>query len=78
MPSKSEEFFTRRDMARRFGVPDHRVKWVLESRKIEPAHRPGGRAIYDADAVQKVRLGLQETSERWTPVPDRTGLLTAS
>ena len=78
MPSKTEEFFTRSDLARLFNVPVHRIVWVLESRTIRPAHRPGGRAIYDANGVQMVKLGLQETSERWTPVPDRTGFLTAA
>ena len=72
MPTRPQ-FYTRGDLARRFGVPVHRVGWVLKSRKIQPACRLGGRAIYDADAEQKVRLGLRETAERWQPVPDRNG-----
>ena len=67
MPQKPE-FFTRRDLARRLGVPDHRVKWVLTSRNIEPVHRAGGRAVYDSSALQKVRIGLRETGERWKPL----------
>ena len=68
MADTPTEFFSLRDISRLLDVPSHRIKWVIKSRGIAPAHRAGSRAVYGLDALGKVALGLQETTERWRPL----------
>lgn len=75
------QLFTVGELARRAGVPVHRVTYVIETRGILPEGRAGQARVFSADAAEQVLAALHQiaaersaaktslVSERVAPVP---------
>ncbi len=49
------------DVARLLDTPPHRIVYLLTARKVpEPALRVGGRRVFTAEDVERVRAALQK------------------
>ena len=74
------QLFTVGDLARRAGVPVHRVTYAIEARGILPMGRSGQARVFSAAAAEQVLAALNQIaaersttrnspSERVAPVP---------
>ena len=84
------QLFTVGDLARRAGVPVHRVTYVIESRGIVPVGRAGQVRLFNAAAAEQILAALNQiaaersatrtssSSERIAPVPSSFGTDTIS
>jgi hypothetical protein len=75
------QLFTVGELARRAGVPVHRVTYVIETRGILPVGRAGQARVFSAAAADQVLAALHQiaaersaaktspVSERVAPVP---------
>lgn len=70
------QLFTVGDLARRAGVPVHRVTYVIETRGILPMGRAGQARVFSAAAAEQVLAALNQiAAERFTTrtSPSSTG-----
>jgi DNA-binding transcriptional MerR regulator len=51
------------EIAERFGVPSHRIVYVVESRHIEPSGIAGHARVFDEAAVQRIGSELRRIAE---------------
>jgi len=56
------QMFTVGELARRAGVPVHRVTYVIETRGIEPIGRAGQARVFSQAAADQVLHELQQIS----------------
>ena len=50
-------------IAERFGVPVHRIAYIVDSRGISPVGRAGSAYIYTEASVQRIESELRRISE---------------
>ena len=43
------------EIARRLGVPTHRVEYVIRARAIRPCGRAGNARVFDEEAIESIR-----------------------
>jgi hypothetical protein len=55
-----DQLVTVGDIARRLGVPTHRVQYVILARGIKPAGRAGVLRLFDAEAVERIAAALRK------------------
>ena len=60
---KQRELITMPEIARRLGVPQHRVDYYLRSRNLEPTEVIANIRLYDVDMVMRVAAALKEAKE---------------
>lgn len=51
------------EIARRNGVPIHRVEYVIRSRHILPIGKAGNSLIYNSEAVERIASELRRIDE---------------
>lgn len=51
------------EIARRHGVPVHRVEYVIRSRHIQPIGKAGNSLIYSNEAVERIASHLHRIDE---------------
>ena len=51
------------EIARRAGVPVHRVTYVIESRRIAPIGRAGQARVFSEETAQAIVAELQQIAE---------------
>jgi len=54
------QLFTVGDLARRAGVPVHRVTYLIETRSILPIGRAGQSRVFSAAAAEQVLVALNQ------------------
>jgi hypothetical protein len=52
------------EIARRLGQPVHRVEYVLRSRQIRPAGRPGNCRVFAEEDVARIAAELRRIESR--------------
>ena len=62
VPIEEPRLFTVGRIAERYGVPVHRVQYVVKSRQIRPAARAGRVRLFDHQALGQIKLALEATA----------------
>ncbi len=60
----AQHFHTSGDIARTLGQPFSRVRWILDTRDIQPIGRVGIVRLYNDAAIERVRAEL-ESADQW-------------
>ena len=58
------ELLTVGRLARLLDQPEHRIRYLLETRNIEPRARAGGKRVYDKTAMARLRYELNRLDAR--------------
>ncbi len=66
------QFFTVGELARRAGVPVHRVTYVIETRGILPVGRAGHARVFSAAAADQVLTTLSQMAAERSAVSTQT------
>lgn len=67
------QMFTVGELARRAGVPVHRVTYVIETRGIEPLGRAGQARVFSQAAAEQVLQELQQINSSRPEKADQSG-----
>ena len=67
------QMFTVGELARRAGVPVHRVTYVIETRGIEPLGRAGQARVFSQEAAEQVLQELQQINSSRPEKADQSG-----
>ena len=59
------EIMTLGQIARKLGVPDHRIKYVVDRHRIEPRRRVGILRVWDEDAVSRIEAALEQQRQKY-------------
>ena len=67
------QMFTVGELARRAGVPVHRVTYVIETRGIEPIGRAVQARVFSQEAAEQVLRELQQINRSRPEKADQSG-----
>jgi DNA-binding transcriptional MerR regulator len=67
------QMFTVGELARRAGVPVHRVTYVIETRGIAPIGRAGQARVFSQEAAEQVLEELQQINRLRPQIAEQSG-----
>ncbi len=59
MPTSASSMPTIGEIARRIGVPTHRVEYVIRARRIQPRGWAGNARVFDEEAIESSAAELE-------------------
>jgi len=51
------------DIAQRLGIPNHRVEYIIKTRRIDPVGRVGHMRAFPENAVARIKIELDRIRE---------------
>jgi len=55
----ADELLSVSEIAEKLGCPQHKVQYLVMSRRIDPVRRVGGCRLFAADVVEKLRQEIE-------------------